>query len=35
MQALALIFGGLVLLINFVVDIALGVIDPQSTILDR
>jgi len=34
-QALALIFGGLVLLINFVVDIALGVIDPQSTILDR
>ncbi len=34
-QALAVIFGGLVLLINFVVDIALGAIDPQSTIVDR
>jgi len=33
-QALALLFGTLVLVINFVVDIALGVIDPRSTILD-
>ena len=34
-QAIALLFGALVLVINFVVDIALGAIDPQSTILDR
>lgn len=34
-QAIALLFGALVLGINFVVDIALGAIDPQSTILDR
>ena len=34
MQGLALLFGTLVLLINFAVDIALGVIDPRSTILD-
>ena len=34
-QALALLFGTLVLVINFAVDIALGVIDPRSTILDR
>ena len=34
-QAIALLFGTLVLVINFVVDIALGVIDPRSTILDR
>jgi peptide/nickel transport system permease protein len=34
-QAVALLFGTLVLLINFGVDIALGVIDPRSTILDR
>jgi peptide/nickel transport system permease protein len=34
-QAIALLFGALVLLINFVVDIALGAIDPQSTIVDR
>ena len=34
MQALALLFGTLVLVINFAVDIALGLIDPRSTILD-
>ena len=34
-QAVALLFGTLVLVINFGVDIALGVIDPRSTILDR
>ena len=34
-QAIALLFGALVLVINFVVDIALAMIDPQSTILDR
>jgi peptide/nickel transport system permease protein len=34
-QAIALLFGTLVLVINFVVDIALAAIDPQSTILDR
>ncbi len=33
-QALALLFGTLVLVINFTVDIALGVIDPRSTILE-
>jgi len=33
-QALALLFGTLVLVINFAVDIALGLIDPRSTILD-
>jgi peptide/nickel transport system permease protein len=34
-QAIALVFGTFVLLINFAVDIALGAIDPRSTILDR
>ena len=34
MQALALLFGTFVLLINFAVDIVLGAIDPRSTILD-
>ena len=34
MQALAVVFGTVVLLANFAVDIALGVIDPRSTILD-
>jgi peptide/nickel transport system permease protein len=33
-QAVAVVFGGVVLLANFAVDIALGVIDPRSTILD-
>ena len=33
-RAVALLFGTLVLLINFAVDIALGVIDPRSTILE-
>ena len=33
-QGVALLFGTLVLVINFAVDIALGVIDPRSTILD-
>jgi len=33
-QALAVVFGTVVLLANFAVDIALGVIDPRSTILD-
>jgi len=34
-QAIALIFGTFILLINFVVDVALAAIDPQSTILER
>ena len=34
-QGVALLFGALVLIINFGVDIALGVIDPRSTILER
>ena len=29
-----MLFGTFVLVINFAVDIALGVIDPRSTILD-
>ena len=33
-QALAVVFGTVVLLANFAVDIALGAIDPRSTILD-
>jgi peptide/nickel transport system permease protein len=33
-QAVALVFGAVVLLANFAVDIALGVIDPRSTILE-
>jgi len=33
-QAVALVFGTVVLVANFAVDIALGVIDPRSTILD-
>jgi len=33
-QAVAVVFGAVVLLANFAVDIALGVIDPRSTILD-
>ena len=34
-QGVALLFGTLVLIINFGVDIALGVIDPRSTILEK
>jgi peptide/nickel transport system permease protein len=34
-QAIALLFGTFILLINFVVDVSLAAIDPQSTILDR
>ncbi len=34
-QAVALIFGAFILVINFVVDMALAVINPQSTILDQ
>jgi peptide/nickel transport system permease protein len=33
-QALAVVFGTVVLLANFAVDIALGIIDPRSTILE-
>jgi peptide/nickel transport system permease protein len=33
-QAVAVVFGAVVLLANFAVDVALGVIDPRSTILD-
>jgi peptide/nickel transport system permease protein len=33
-QAVAVVFGAVILLANFLVDIALGVIDPRSTILD-
>jgi peptide/nickel transport system permease protein len=33
-QAIAVVFGTVVLLANFAVDIALGVFDPRSTILD-
>jgi peptide/nickel transport system permease protein len=33
-QALAVVFGTVVLLANFAVGIALGVIDPRSTILE-
>ena len=33
-QAVAVVFGAVVLVANFAVDIALGVIDPRSTILD-
>jgi peptide/nickel transport system permease protein len=33
-QALAVVFGTVVLLANFAVDLALGAIDPRSTILD-
>ena len=33
-QAIAVIFGAVVLLANFAVDVALGAIDPRSTILD-
>lgn len=33
-QAVAVIFGAVVLLANFAVDLALGAIDPRSTILD-
>jgi len=34
-QAIALIFGTFILLINFAVDMLLAAIDPQSTILER
>jgi peptide/nickel transport system permease protein len=34
-QALALLFGTFILLINFVVDVLLATIDPQSTIVER
>jgi peptide/nickel transport system permease protein len=33
-QAIAVVFGTVVLLSNFAVDVALGIIDPRSTILD-
>jgi peptide/nickel transport system permease protein len=33
-QALAVVFGTVILVANFAVDIALGAIDPRSTILD-
>jgi peptide/nickel transport system permease protein len=33
-QAVAVVFGTVILLANFAVDVALGVIDPRSTILD-
>jgi peptide/nickel transport system permease protein len=33
-QAIALVFGTIILLANFAVDIALGAIDPRSTILE-
>jgi peptide/nickel transport system permease protein len=33
-QAIAVIFGAVVLLANFTVDVLLGVLDPRSTILD-
>jgi ABC-type dipeptide/oligopeptide/nickel transport system permease component len=33
-QAVALVFGTVILAANFAVDLALGVIDPRSTILD-
>ncbi len=33
-QAIAVVYGAVVLIANFAVDIALGVIDPRSTILD-
>jgi peptide/nickel transport system permease protein len=33
-QAVAVVFGGVILLANFAVDLALGAIDPRSTILD-
>jgi peptide/nickel transport system permease protein len=34
-QAVALVFGAFILLINFVVDMLLAVINPQSTIIDQ
>jgi peptide/nickel transport system permease protein len=34
-QALALLFGTLVLVINFAVDVSLAAIDPRSTIVDK
>jgi peptide/nickel transport system permease protein len=34
-QAIALLFGTFILLINFAVDVSLATIDPQSTILER
>jgi peptide/nickel transport system permease protein len=33
-QAVAVVFGSVILLANFAVDVALGAIDPRSTILD-
>jgi peptide/nickel transport system permease protein len=33
-QAVALVFGAVILLANFAVDVALGALDPRSTILD-
>jgi peptide/nickel transport system permease protein len=33
-QAIAVVFGAVILLANFAVDLALGAIDPRSTILD-
>lgn len=33
-QAVAVVFGGVILLANFAVDLALGAIDPRSTILE-
>jgi peptide/nickel transport system permease protein len=34
-QAVALVFGAFILLINFVVDVLLATINPQSTILEQ
>ena len=34
-QAVALVFGFFILIINFVVDMLLAIINPQSTILDQ
>jgi peptide/nickel transport system permease protein len=34
MQGIVLVYGGMVLVINLLVDVALVVIDPRSTILD-
>jgi peptide/nickel transport system permease protein len=33
-QAIAVVYGAVVLVANFAVDVALGVIDPRSTILE-
>jgi len=33
-QAIAVLFGAVILLANFAVDLALGALDPRSTLLD-